>query len=411
MIYVALLGFGVVGSGTAEVLTENRALIEKRVGQPVCIKYILDLRDFPNSPFHDRIVHDFSVILQDPEVSIVAEMMGGAHPAYDYTRALLEAGKSVVTANKQVVATFGTELLEIARAHGVSYLFEASVGGGIPIIRPLREDLAQNHLRSISGILNGTTNYILTEMATNGTPFADVLRDAQQRGYAEADPTADIEGLDAARKTVILAAMAFGKRLDPDTIPCEGITSITADDAALARSMGGAVKLIGYTSRDAATGRIVAMVSPRFVPNELPLAHINGVLNGVLVNGDMVGEVMFYGPGAGKLPTASAVVSDIMEATHADPTVAPVWQDAVPADICPPSDYICRSLLVFDAPAEAADRLAAHFGGAEAQRVAPGRLSFVTCPLTEQETARLIAEAGYPLLSRLRVLDREVPHA
>lgn len=247
-------------------------------------------------------------------------------------------------------------------------------------------------------------------MATKGTPFATVLQDAQQRGYAEADPTADIEGLDAARKTVILAAMAFGKRLDPDAIPCEGITSITAADTALARSMGGAVKLIGYTSRDAA-GRIVAMVSPRFLPGELPLAHVDGVLNGVLVNGDMVGEVMFYGPGAGKLPTASAVVSDIMEATHADPTVAPVWQDATPADICPPEEYACRSLLVFDAPAEAAESLAACFGGAEAQRWEPGRLSFVTRSLTERETAHLIAEAGYPLVSRLRVLDREVPRA
>ena len=231
MKYAALLGFGVVGSGTAEVLTHNRALIEARVGEPIRIKYILDLRDFPDSPFRNLITHDFQVILNDPEVSVVAEMMGGAHPAYDFTKALLEAGKSVVTSNKQVVATFGTELLALARTHGVSYLFEASVGGGIPVIRPLREDLAQNHIRSVSGILNGTTNYILTEMENKGTPFADVLRDAQEKGYAEKDPTADIEGLDAARKTVILAAMAFGKRIDPDSIHCEGITRVTFIDA------------------------------------------------------------------------------------------------------------------------------------------------------------------------------------
>lgn len=405
MIYAALLGFGVVGSGTAEVLTENHALIERRIGEPICIKYILDLRDFPGSPWQEKIVHDFDIILHDPEISVVAEMMGGAHPAYDLTRALLEAGKNVVTSNKQVVATFGTELLQIAREHGVSYLFEASVGGGIPIIRPLREDLAQNHLRSISGILNGTTNYILTEMESHGTPFAEVLKDAQHRGYAEADPTADIEGLDAARKIVILAAMAFGKRLDPDSILCEGITGITAADAALARSMGGAVKLIGHAQQEDETSRILAMVSPRFVPGSSPLASVSGVFNGVLVSGDMVGEVMFYGPGAGKLPTASAVVSDIMETAHADPAAAPVWQDAVPADVWPPEDYACRSLVVFDAPETAADHLTAHFGGAEAQLWEPGRLSFVTPCLTEGKTAQLIAEAGYPLVTRLRVLE------
>ena len=405
MKYAALLGFGVVGSGTAEVLTHNRALIEARVGEPIRIKYILDLRDFPDSPFRNLITHDFQVILNDPEVSVVAEMMGGAHPAYDFTKALLEAGKSVVTSNKQVVATFGTELLALARTHGVSYLFEASVGGGIPVIRPLREDLAQNHIRSVSGILNGTTNYILTEMETKGTPFADVLRDAQEKGYAEKDPTADIEGPDAARKTVILAAMAFAKRIDPDSIHCEGITRVTADDAALARAMGGAVKLIGYASRDAQTGKILAMVSPRFVPGGNPLAGVSGVFNGILVSADMVGEVMFYGPGAGKLPTASAVVSDIMEATHADPAAAPVWQDASADDVTEFAASVCRNLLVFDAPAEAADSLAAHFGGAEAVRHQPGRLSFVTPALSEQEIAARIATAGFPAVSRLRVLD------
>ncbi len=354
MKYAALLGFGVVGSGTAEVLTHNRALIEARIGEPIRIKYILDLRDFPDSPFRNLITHDFQVILNDPEVSVVAEMMGGAHPAYDFTKALLEAGKSVVTSNKQVVATFGTELLALART-------------------------------------NGTTNYILTEMETKGTPFADVLRDAQEKGYAEKDPTADIEGLDAARKTVILAAMAFGKRIDPDSIHCEGITRVTADDAALARAMGGAVKLIGYASRDAQTGKILAMVSPRFVPGGNPLAGVSGVFNGILVSADMVGEVMFYGPGAGKLPTASAVVSDIMEATHADPAAAPVWQDASADDVTEFAASVCRNLLVFDAPAEAADSLAAHFGGAEAVRHQPGRLSFVTPALSEQEIAARIA--------------------
>jgi homoserine dehydrogenase len=405
MKYVALLGFGVVGGGTAEVLTRNQALIEARVGEPVRIKYILDLREFPDSPFRDLIVHDFNIILNDPAVSVVAEMMGGAHPAYDFTKALLEAGKSVVTSNKQVVASFGTELLAVARAHGVSYLFEASVGGGIPIIRPLREDLAQNHILSVSGILNGTTNYILTEMETKGTPFADVLRDAQEKGYAEKDPTADIEGLDAARKTVILASMAFGRLLDPDSIPCEGITRITADDAALARAMGGAVKLIGHACADPQTGRILAMVSPRFVPGGNPLAGVSGVFNGILVRADMVGEVMFYGPGAGKLPTASAVVSDIMEAAHADPAAAPQWSNADRETAADFDACSCRSLLVFDAPADAADSLASRFGGAEDVRCAPGRLSFLTPALSEKDTADRIAAAGFPLVSRLRVLD------
>ena len=242
-------------------------------------------------------------------------------------------------------------------------------------------------------------------METKGTPFADVLRDAQEKGYAEKDPTADIEGLDAARKTVILAAMAFGKRIDPDSIHCEGITRVTADDAALARAMGGAVKLIGYASRDAQTGKILAMVSPRFVPGGNPLAGVSGVFNGILVSADMVGEVMFHGPGAGKLPTASAVVSDIMEATHADPAAAPVWQDASADDVTEFAASVCRNLLVFDAPPEAADSLAAHFGGAEAVRHQPGRLSFVTPALSEQEIAARIATAGFPAVSRLRVLD------
>ena len=291
MIQIAILGFGVVGSGTAEVLTENKSIIEKKVGQPFSIKYILDLRDFPDSPFGHLVTHDFKDILNDPEVSLVAEMMGGSHPAYDFTKACLEAGKSVVTSNKEVVANFGTELLAIAKAHGASYLFEASVGGGIPIIRPMGQDLSSNQITAVSGILNGTTNYILTKMETEGAPFADVLKDAQKKGYAEANPTADIEGLDAARKIVILAAMAFGKRLDPNAIPCEGITRISTEDIELAREMGYAIKLIGHTTR--VDGKILAMVSPRLVPADNPQSGLNDVFNGILVDANMVGKVMF----------------------------------------------------------------------------------------------------------------------
>ncbi len=403
MIQVAILGFGVVGSGTAEVLTQNKALIEKKVGQEVNIKYILDLREFPDSPFGHLVVHDFNIIVADPEVSIVAEMMGGSHPAYDFTKACLEAGKSVVTSNKEVVANFGTELLALAAANGASYLFEASVGGGIPIIRPMNQDLSSNSITAVSGILNGTTNYILTKMETEGAPFADVLKDAQKKGYAEANPAADIEGLDAARKIVILAAMAFGKRLDPNAIPCEGITKLTTEDIALARELGYAVKLIGHTTR--VDGKILAMVSPRLVPAYNPISGVSDVFNGILVDANMVGQVMFYGPGAGKLPTASAVVADmidIMEHTPAN-MKAPVWVDAAAEDIMDFSGYVCQSLLIFDAPKIAADGLAKAFN-AENTCGINGRVGIITAPMSEAETTAAMDKAGYPVIARIRLL-------
>ena len=403
MIHVALLGFGVVGSGTAEVLTQNKAIIEKKVGQPVSIKYILDLRDFPDSPFADRIVHDFNTIVNDPEVSVVAEMMGGSHPAYDFTLACLKAGKSVVTSNKEVVANFGTELLSVAKENGVSYLFEASVGGGIPIIRPLREDLASNNVTAISGILNGTTNYILTRMDAEGASFADVLKDAQRLGYAEANPAADVEGLDAARKIVILAAMAFGKRLNPNAILCEGITAITTADSELAKEMGYAIKLIGYTTR--VDGKILAMVSPRLVPLYNPIHGVNDVNNGILVNADMVGQVMFYGPGAGKLPTASAVAGDLIDVMAHTPAgiISPVWTDATPCEIADPDAYICRHLVVLDAPQSAEGEIAAHMN-LNAIHFTEGRFSFITDELSEAAVKEKIAAVGYPLVTRIRVL-------
>ena len=404
MINIALLGFGVVGSGTAEVLTQNKAIIEKKIGQEIAIKYILDLREFPNSPFGSLVVHDFNTIVNDPEVSVVAEMMGGSHPAYDFTIACLKAGKSVVTSNKEVVANFGTELLAVAREHGVSYLFEASVGGGIPIIRPLREDLASNNVTAISGILNGTTNYILTKMDTEGASFADVLKDAQQKGYAEANPAADVEGLDAARKIVILAAMAFGKRIDPNTILCEGITKITTADSELAKTMGYAIKLIGYTTK--LDGKILAMVSPRLVPLGNPIHGVNDVNNGILVNADMVGQVMFYGPGAGKLPTASAVTGDLVDIMAHTPAgiISPVWTDAAPEEIANPEDYACRHLVVLTASEEDASRIMLLFGSLNAAHCIDGRFSFITDEMTEADVKEKIAAAGFPLVSRIRVL-------
>ena len=403
MIHVALLGFGVVGSGTAEVLTQNKSIIERKVGQPVSIKYILDLRDFPDSPFADRIVHDFNTIINDPEVSVVAEMMGGSHPAYDFTLACLKAGKSVVTSNKEVVANFGTELLAVAKENGVSYLFEASVGGGIPIIRPLREDLSSNNVTAISGILNGTTNYILTRMDKEGASFADVLKDAQRLGYAEANPAADVEGLDAARKIVILAAMAFGKRISPNDILCEGITSITAADSELAKEMGYAIKLIGYTTR--VNGKILAMVSPRLVSRYNPIHGISDVNNGILVHADTVGEVMFYGPGAGKLPTASAVAGDLIDVMAHTPAgvISPVWVDATPDEIADPETYVCRHLVVLDAPKSAEAAISAHLA-LNAVHFTEGRFSFITDEMSEAAVKEKIAEIGYPLVTRIRVL-------
>ena len=403
MIQVAILGFGVVGSGTAEVLTQNKAVIEKKVGQPVSIKYILDLRDFPDSPFADKVVHDFNIIVNDPEISLVAEMMGGSHPAYDFTLACLKAGKSVVTSNKEVVATFGTELLAVAKENGASYLFEASVGGGIPIIRPLREDLASNNVTAISGILNGTTNYILTKMDAEGASFADVLKDAQRLGYAEANPAADVEGLDAARKIVILAAMAFGKRLNPNTILCEGITKITTADSELAKEMGYAIKLIGYTTK--VDGKILCMVSPRLVSRFNPIHGVSDVNNGILVTADMVGQVMFYGPGAGKLPTASAVTGDLVDVMAHTPAgiISPVWVDAAPDEIADPEDYVCRHLVVLDAPLTAEAAIASHFA-LNAVHHTEGRFSFITEEMSEACVKAKIAAVGYPPVTRIRVL-------
>ena len=386
MISIALLGFGCVGSGTAEVLTENKKLIESRLGCEYKIKYILDLRDFPDSPFGDLVVHDFNKILEDDEVSVVAEMMGGSHPAYDFTKACLEAGKSVVTSNKEVVASFGVELCEIAAAHGVRYMFEASVGGGIPIIRPMMTDLASNKINSINGILNGTTNYILTAMRDDGKSFADALGEAQRLGYAEANPAADVEGKDAARKTVILGAIASGKLVSPEDISTEGITNISLCDVELAQTLGYSIKLIGHAEeRD---GKLLAFVSPMAVSESNPLARIDGVFNGILVNANMVGDVMFYGPGAGKLPTASAVVADIVDViAKRDVPPTPVgWVRAEAEDIAPLDDYVCPRLVIVDGECD------------NALATLDGKAAYFTAPISETEARKINAAAIYRVL-------------
>ena len=312
---VAILGFGVVGSGVAEVLKKNGPHIDEKVHSPVELKYILDLRDFPDSPFAPLVIHDFSIIEQDPEVDIVVETIGGAKIAREYTRRALAAGKSVVTSNKELVAACGYELMELAREHGVSYLYEASVGGGIPIIRPLKQCLAANEITEICGILNGTTNYILTRMIRAGLSFDAALKEAQQNGYAEADPTADVEGHDACRKICILASLAFGTHIYPGQVPTEGIRSVSLADVAYADSCGRKIKLLGRAIRGA-DGRLRAFVAPHLVPGENPLSGVEDVFNAIAVTGNAIGDVMFYGRGAGKLPTASAVVADVMDAAR-----------------------------------------------------------------------------------------------
>ncbi|MBR2353757.1 MAG: homoserine dehydrogenase [Clostridia bacterium] len=400
MVKIALLGFGVVGSGTAEVLTENKKIIEERLGCAYEIKYILDLREFPDSPFGSLVVHDFNTILNDPEVTVVAEMMGGSHPAYDFTKACLMAGKNVVTSNKEVVSTFGVELCALAREHGVRYLFEASVGGGIPVIRPMINDLSSNKVAKISGILNGTTNYILTEMRDKGTPFSDVLKEAQRLGYAEANPSADVDGIDAARKIVILAALASGKLADPKTIPTEGITAISLTDTHVAAAFGFSMKLIGHAALT--DGKLTAFVSPRMVPAVNPLSRIDGVFNGILVNANMVGEVMFYGPGAGKLPTASAVVADIIDIiANRDADPKPIlWEAATDSDMADFAGYVCRRMWILKSGAEIPAALAF-----DDMKVVDDTVALLGAPCDEATAASIAKVLGESLLSVYRVLD------
>ena len=312
MTEVAVLGYGVVGSGTVEVLEKNAGAISKNAGQRVHIKSILEIRDFPDSPHKEKFVKNFEDIENDEDISIVAEVIGGVDVALDYTRRALKARKSVVTSNKEIVATHGYELLKLAAENGVNYLFEASVGGGIPVIRPIVQCIAGNKITEIYGILNGTTNYILSEMELKGLEFDTALSDAQKKGYAESDPTADVEGIDACRKICILSSLAFGRHIYPEQVPTIGIGSITPDDIGFAAQLGYKIKLLG---RSRAVGdKVSAYVAPHLVSFDNMLSHVSGVMNGVVIRGNAVGDVMFYGAGAGKLPTASAVVADIIDA-------------------------------------------------------------------------------------------------
>ena len=403
MVNVAILGFGVVGSGVAEVLATNGPHIDQKVDDLIRLKYILDVRDFPDSPFADKVVHDFSVIENDPEVSIVVETIGGAKAALDFTRRALRAGKSVVTSNKELVAEHGCELLKLAAEQGVSYLFEASVGGGIPILRPLNQCLAANEIEEITGILNGTTNYILTRMIRGGLSFDAALKEAQANGYAEQDPTADIEGHDACRKICILASLAFGRHIYPRQVPAEGITGVTLSDVAWAEACGKKLKLLGRAIRQA-DGRVCAYVSPHLVDVENPLAGVEDVFNAIAVKGNAIGDVMFYGRGAGKLPTASAVVADVIDAAkHRDEKKRVFWAEGGEDTTVSP-DGLASAWYVRGSGDAGAVQAALPGARLLARADAPaGEFALLTGPMTRPELDGKLA--GAEPLSVFRVLD------
>ena len=330
MVNVAIMGHGTVGSGVAELIINQNKRIEKGIGCEIGVKYILDLRKFSGLSYSDRFIDDFNIILNDEDIDIVVETMGGLHPAYDFVKECLLSGKSVVTSNKELVAAKGAELIRIAKDKNANFLFEASVGGGIPVIEPLINCLNANEISEIKGILNGTTNFILNKMITENMDFSDALRLAQEKGYAEKDPTADIEGHDTCRKICILATLAFGKHIYPDFVKCEGIRSITLSDIDYASTLGYVIKLIGRAKKND-DGSVSVSVGPMLIPKDHLLANVNGVFNAVSVIGDAVGEVVFYGQGAGKMPTASAVVADVMDcAKHLKTRKYLSWEDGSP---------------------------------------------------------------------------------
>ena len=325
MINIAVLGYGTVGSGVFEVLNENKESISRRAGQELHVKYVLDLRDFPGQPVEKVLVHDYEQIVSDPEVDIVVEVMGGVEPAYTFVKKALLAGKNVCTSNKALVAKHGRELMDIAKEKSINFLFEASCGGGIPIIRVINSSLTGDEIDEVTGILNGTTNYMLYKMSTEGCEFDTVLKEAQQKGYAEADPTADVEGYDACRKIAILSSLAYERYFDFEDIYTEGITKITPEDMEYAEELGMTIKLLG-TSRKIGDDSFYAMVAPFLVGQTSPLYSVNDVFNAVFVHGNVLGDAMFYGSGAGKLPTASAVVADVVdEAKHLHRNIMTNW--------------------------------------------------------------------------------------
>ncbi len=396
MIKVAILGYGVVGSGVYEIIRKNEKSISRKTGgKTIAVKYILDLRDFPDHEAPELFTKNYDDILHDPEVSIVVEVMGGLKPAYDYSKAALLAGKNVITSNKELVAEHGTELMAIAKEHDVNYLFEASVGGGIPIIRPLNQCLAANEIEEIYGILNGTTNYILTKMVAEGADFADALAEAQRLGYAERNPEADVEGFDACRKIAILASLASGKYVNWRNVPTEGITKITRSEVAFAEKFGAVIKLIGAAK--IVDGEVYCRVSPMVIPKHHQLSEVNDVFNAILVKGDSIGDVMFYGRGAGKLPTASAVVADVIDAAkHIHINKFITWKEAKEDFMLDPESIAHRYFVCANSAS-----VIESFPGAEDLGNDAGEFFFVTEEMTETDFVKAFDGRG----AFIRVLE------
>lgn len=396
MIKVAIMGYGTVGSGVYEVIKTNQKSIDKKVGQELRIKYVLDLREFPGDPVMEVLTHDFEEILNDEEVKIVAEVMGGLHPAYEFTKRCLEAGKSVCTSNKELVAEHGAELIQIAKEHQVNYLFEASVGGGIPIIRPLNSSLTADVILEISGILNGTTNYMLTKMDREGLDYIDILKEAQHKGYAELHPEADVEGWDACRKIAILTSLASGSQVDYRDIYTEGITKITTRDFAYAKKMNRAIKLLAISRKVGDT--YCVMVSPALIHREHPLYMVNDVFNAVFVEGNMLGTSMFYGSGAGKLPTASAVAGDIVDAARHLGKIITLFWEPEKLELASMEQMTRRFFVRMKEGAEPE----AYFGdGERIDAWVPGEFGFITPVMSEAEYAA--KAAGAEIISMIRV--------
>jgi len=407
MFKVAVLGFGTVGSGVVEVIDVNNDSIAKNAGGKIEVKYIVDVRDFPDSPWADKFVKDFSVIENDPEVSVVVETIGGLNPAYDFTKRALLAGKSVVTSNKELVATHGAELLRIAKEKNANYLFEASVGGGIPIIRPMAQCLAANKIDEVCGILNGTTNYILNRMIKSGLTFDAALKEAQDKGYAERNPAADVEGHDACRKICILAALAFGRHVYPEYVKTEGITKVTLEDVAYAESDNKVIKLLGRAmSRE--DGRAFVFVGPHLVDKDCPLAGVDGVFNSIMVHGNAVDTAMFYGRGAGKLPTASAVVADVIDAAkHLEARKYIGWDDAGAEVVADPSEFVCRFYVRLSGESVRSQAIAS-FGEVkflENSNASANDCAFITAEMAQKDVDAKIAELSEKcmVLSQMRV--------
>lgn len=382
MIKIAILGYGTIGSGVVEVLNTNKESIAKRAGDEIEVKYILDLRDFPGDPMADKVVHDYDVIANDEEVQVVVEAMGGVEPAYTFVKRALMAGKNVTTSNKALVAKHGAELLAIAKEKDINFLFEASVGGGIPIIRPLNSSLTADEIEEITGILNGTTNYMLSKMTFEGLEFDDVLKDAQSRGYAEADPTADIEGYDACRKIAILTSLVCGQQVDFEEIYTEGITKITATDIKYAKAMGRIIKLLATSKK--VGDSYYAMVAPFMLSQQHPLYSVNDVFNAIFVHGNVLGDAMFYGSGAGKLPTASAVVADIVDiAKHLHRNIMISWSSKKLELV----DCKKANSRFFVRATDSEEEIKAVFGNVEFVKVPEitDEVGFLTDALTEEE--------------------------